>query len=59
MWYDEYFRKGNVFQLHEDDAERHEYEQALLAQNIKYREVMFTTPCGEDYIAILLSSFSQ
>ena len=52
MWYDEYFRKGNAFQLHEDDAELHEYEQALLTQGIQYREMIFTTPCGEDYVAV-------
>ena len=52
MWYDKYFKEGNAFQLHEDDAERHEYEQALSMQGIQYREMIFTTPCGEDYVAV-------
>ena len=54
MWYDEYFRKGNIFQLNdpEDEKELREYEQTLLAHGIMYREVIFATPCGEEYISV-------
>lgn len=52
MWYERYFRSGNVFQLHEDDKELRDYIETLIEQGINFQKVFFTTLCGEEYVAV-------
>lgn len=54
MWYERYFREGRAFQLRdpEDEEDLNTYVKSLMEQGINYKQIFFTTGCGEDYVAI-------
>lgn len=54
MWYERYFREGHAFQLRdpEDEEDLNTYVKSLMEQGINYKQIFFTTGCGEDYVAI-------